>query len=186
MSATSPVAVEAWFPTNASNREWAQLSAQAPQLVASMRRYLLQLTTFLAPRSVEAADTTLRQLARWLTSSTEVTVVAGIERRHIEDYKVWLAAQAGRAAGLTLAKNTQRQRLRMIRIFLERLIEWGLARRARPQPDPARRHPTPHRTDPQVPHRPTSRRVHGRGPRPPCRPLPARRPSPGPHRSACQ
>ncbi len=84
MSATSEVAVEAWFPTNASNREWAQLSTRAPQLVATMRRYLLQLTTFLAPRSVEVADTTLRQLARWFTSSTEVTVVAGIERRHIE------------------------------------------------------------------------------------------------------
>jgi|SRR5919106_5794351 hypothetical protein len=91
MSATAAVAVEAWFPTNASNREWAQLSARAPQLVATMRRYLLQLTTFLAPRSVEVADTTLRQLARWLTSSTEVTVVACIERRHIEDYKMWLA-----------------------------------------------------------------------------------------------
>ena len=34
-----------------------------------------------------------------------------------------LAAQPG-ARSPTLAKNTQRQRLRMIRIFLERLIEW--------------------------------------------------------------
>jgi len=93
MSAASAVAVEAWFPTNASNREWAELSARAPQLVATMRRYLLQLTTFLAPRSVEVADTALRQLARWLTTQTDVTVVAGIERRHIEDYKVWLAAR---------------------------------------------------------------------------------------------
>jgi site-specific recombinase XerD len=114
---------EAWFPTNASNREWARLSARAPQLVATMRRYLLQLTTFLAPRSVEVADTTLRQLTRWLTTATDVTVVAAIERRHIEDYKVWLAAQPGQK-GQLLAKNTQRHRLRMIRIFLERLIEW--------------------------------------------------------------
>ena len=36
---------------------------------------------------------------------------------------MWLAAQPGPKAP-TLAKNTQRQRLRMIRIFLERLIEW--------------------------------------------------------------
>jgi len=42
---------------------------------------------------------------------------------HVEDYKVWLAAQPG-CTGPTLAKNTQRQRLRMIRIFFERLIEW--------------------------------------------------------------
>jgi len=146
MSAAAAVAVEAWSPTDASNREWAQMSTEAPQLVATMRRYLLQLTTFLAPRSVEVADTTLRQLARWLTSSTEVNVVAGVERRHIEDYKVWLAAQPGRAAGLTLAKNTQRQRLRMIRIFLERLIEWDW-------PDAPGRNPIlhgdiPHRTEP--------------------------------------
>jgi site-specific recombinase XerD len=88
-----------------------------------MRRYLLQLTTFLAPRSVDVADSTLRQFARWLVANTDVAAVADIGRSHIEDYKVWLAAQPG-AKGSTLSKNTQRQRLRMIRIFLERLIEW--------------------------------------------------------------
>jgi len=117
------IAVSAWFPTDASNKGWAHLSTQAPHLTATMRRYLVQLTTFLAPRSVEAADQTLRQFARWLTTATDLTVVAGIERSHIEDYKVWLADQPGRN-GSRLAKNTQRQRLRMIRIFLERLIEW--------------------------------------------------------------
>ena len=116
--------VEPWFPSNASNREWAVLSARAPQLSATMRRYLLQLATFLAPRSVEMADATLRQLARWLTTETDVVVVNQITRSHVEDYKVWLAGQPGRAEGDTLAKNTQRHRLRMIRIFLERLIEW--------------------------------------------------------------
>jgi len=124
MSAAPALApVEAWSLSNASNREWAALSAQAPQLVATMRRYLLQLTTFLAPRSVEVADTTLRQLARWLTTETEVAVVNEITRGNVEDYKVWLAAQPGQK-GQLLAKNTQRHRLRMIRIFLERLIEW--------------------------------------------------------------
>src|SRR5918994_1811872 len=112
---------EAWFPTNASNREWAALSARAPQLVATMRRYLLQLTTFLAPKSVDIADGTLRQLARWLTAETE-------------------------QKGQLLAKNTQRHRLRMIRIFLERLIEWDW-------PDAPGRNPIlhgdiPHRTEP--------------------------------------
>ena len=64
MSAAPEITVEAWFPSNASNREWAVLSARAPLLTSTMRRYLLQLTTFLAPRSVEMADATLRQLAR--------------------------------------------------------------------------------------------------------------------------
>ena len=114
---------EAWFPSNASNRDWAQMSCAAPQLVATMRRYLVQLTTFLAPRSVEVADQTLRQFTRWVTTATNLAIVADIERRHIEDYKIWLAAQPGQK-GQLIAKNTQRHRLRMIRIFLERLIEW--------------------------------------------------------------
>jgi site-specific recombinase XerD len=123
MSAADALA-EPWIPCTESHRQWADLSAQAPQLTATMRRYLGQLTTFLAPRSVDVADSTLRQFAGWLTTHTDVTTVAGITRTHIEDYKVWLAARPGSRRGTTLAKNTQRQRLRMIRIFLERLIEW--------------------------------------------------------------
>ena len=123
MSAAAVPVVEPWIPRPESHREWPELSVQAPQLTATMRRYLLQLTTFLSPRSVDVADSTLRQLARWLVANTDVVVVADIDRGHIEDYKVWLAAQPG-SQGPTLAKNTQRQRLRMIRIFLERLIEW--------------------------------------------------------------
>ena len=88
MSAAEAELVEAWIPRAESHREWASLAVQAPQLTATMRRYLVQLTTFLAPRSVEVADSTLRQLARWLTANTDITHVAGIGRTHIEDYKV--------------------------------------------------------------------------------------------------
>jgi site-specific recombinase XerD len=98
-----------------------------------MRRYLAQLSTLLAPRSVVVAEGALRQLARWLTQHTDVTAVADITRSHFEDYKVWLAARPGTKAP-TLAKNTQRQRLRMIRVFFERLIEWDW-------PDAPRRNP---------------------------------------------
>ena len=113
----------AWIPETESEREWALLSAACPQVAATMGRYLIQLRTFLAPRSVDAADNTMRQLARWLVAATDVTTVNGITRTHIEDYKVWLASQPG-VSGPNMAKNTQRQRLRMIRIFLERIIEW--------------------------------------------------------------
>lgn len=108
---------------DAAQRDWQALSGAAPQLAATIRRYLIQLGTFLAPRSVDAADCVLRQFAGWLIANTEVTVVADITRTHIEDYKVWLAARPGTKT-TTMSKNTQRQRLRMIRIFLERLIEW--------------------------------------------------------------
>lgn len=117
------VPVEVWSATPVSHREWAALAVRAPQLAATTRRYLIQLTTFLAPRSVDAADNTLRQFIGWLVETTDVTAVGEITRSNIEDYKVWLAAQPG-AKGPALSKNTQRQRLRMIRIFFERLIEW--------------------------------------------------------------
>ena len=123
MSATAADVAEVWMPRPASHRDWASLAALTPQLTATMRRYLVQLTTFLAPRSVDVADSTLRQFARWLTANTDVTVVADIGRTHIEDYKLWLANQSG-TRGRTLAVTTQHQRLSMIRIFLERLIEW--------------------------------------------------------------
>lgn len=138
-------AVDAWSATPVSHRDWAEMSARAPQLAATMRRYLIQLTTCLAPRSVDAADNTLRQFPRWLADTTDVTVVADITRTNIEDYKVWLAAQPGTKSPV-IAKNTQRQRLRMIRIFFERLIEWDW-------PDATARNPIfhgdiPPRTDP--------------------------------------
>lgn len=115
--------VEVWVPVPAAQADWADLTARAPQLAATLRRYLIQLTTFLAPRSVDVADSTLRQFARWLVDTTNIDTIADIRRSHIEDYKVWLASQPGIKAP-TLAKNTQRQRLRMIRICFERLIEW--------------------------------------------------------------
>ena len=72
------VPLAAWAPDTESEREWALLSAACPQLAATMGRYLIQLRTFLAPLSVEAADNTMRQLARWLVAETDVTAIACI------------------------------------------------------------------------------------------------------------
>jgi site-specific recombinase XerD len=102
--------------------EWAQIGQAAPHLAATMRRYLTQVAVFLAPRSVEVADAALRQLARWILACTGIEAVAGIRRDDIEDYKVWLARQPG-AKG-ALSANTHRQRLRTLRAFFERIIEW--------------------------------------------------------------
>jgi len=65
-------AVEPFVPESASEREWGVLAAARPQLTATIARYLSQLNTFLAPRSVEVADHTLRQLTRWLVAKTDV------------------------------------------------------------------------------------------------------------------
>ena len=87
-----------------------------------MGRYLTQVAAFLAPRSVEVADAALRQLSRWILTSTGIEAVAQIRRDDIEDYKVWLARQHGTTG--SLSANTHRQRLRTLRAFFERIIEW--------------------------------------------------------------
>jgi site-specific recombinase XerD len=102
--------------------EWAQIAEAAPQLAATMRRYLTQIAAFLAPRSVEVADAALRQLSRWILACTGIEAVTEIRRDDIEDYKVWLSRQPGTKGALSA--NTHRQRLRTLRAFFERIIEW--------------------------------------------------------------
>jgi len=103
--------------------EWVRIEAAAPQVATLMHRYLRQLGTFLAPMSVAAAENALRQLARWMITEAGLAAVSDIRRDDIEDYKVWLAAQP-RSAGQTITRETHRQRMRTVRQFFERIIEW--------------------------------------------------------------
>jgi site-specific recombinase XerD len=102
--------------------EWGQIEQAAPELAVTMCRYLAQAATFLAPRSVDAASGTLRQLARWILANTSIESVSEIRRDDIEDFKIWLSGQHGTSG--TLSANTFGQRLRMLRVFFERIIEW--------------------------------------------------------------
>jgi len=110
-------------PGRHAEADWAQIAAAAPQVAAVMRRYLRQLGTFLAPGSVDAAENALRQLARWMISEAGLAAVGDIRRDDIEDYKVWLAARP-RGGGQTITAETHRQRMRTVRQFFERIIEW--------------------------------------------------------------
>jgi site-specific recombinase XerD len=97
----------------------------APQLAATMRRYLAQVATFPAPRSVDVADRSLRQLARWIVACTGIESAAEICRDDVEGFKLWLASQRGIKG--TLSANTHRQRLRTLRAFFDRTIDWDWA-----------------------------------------------------------
>jgi len=103
--------------------QWAQLQTVAPQAVATIQRYLRRLAAFQAPRSVDVAENSLRQFAWWLTAETGLDSIAAVRRDDIEDFKVWLAARP-RQRGGTITPETHRQRLRMVRSFFERIIEW--------------------------------------------------------------
>ena len=102
--------------------EWVEIATEAPEVAATMGRYLRQLATFLSPGSVVVADNVLRQLAQWALADTDIKTVAEFRRDDIEDFKVWLAARPGVKG--KLSAETQRQRLRTLRAFFERIIEW--------------------------------------------------------------
>lgn len=108
---------------SAAAAQWAQIRSEAPQVAALMERYLQRLGVFLAPASVAAAENALRQLARWMITDAGIAAVGDIRRDDVEDYKVWLAVQP-RSGGRVITAETHRQRMRTVRQFFERIIEW--------------------------------------------------------------
>jgi site-specific recombinase XerD len=122
LPARSPAASRA-VAGSAAAAQWAQIRAAAPQIATVIERYLQRLGAFLAPASVAAAENALRQLARWMITDAGLDSIAAVRRDDIEDYKVWLAAQP-RAGGTTITAETHRQRMRTVRQFFERIIEW--------------------------------------------------------------
>jgi integrase len=105
---------------------WDDLIARGGDgLVATMRRYLDQLTLSLAAESVRSYDTTMRQFTSFLIGfDPTLRSVAGIDRYHLEAYKQHLLARPT-GDGAVVSKLTRRQRLRTVRVFFERIIEWG-------------------------------------------------------------
>jgi site-specific recombinase XerD len=68
------------------------------------------------------AENALRIFARWMIGAG-LDSVAAVRRDEIEDFKVWLANKPHPRGG-TISPETHRQRLRMLRSFFERIIEW--------------------------------------------------------------
>lgn len=104
---------------------WAEVEAAAPVMAATMRRYLVQLDCVLRPGSVRNTDQALRAFAGFLTETApQVLTVAAVTRRHIEDYKPWLAARPGQQVPRA-STNTIAHRLGTLRMFFVRIEEWG-------------------------------------------------------------
>jgi site-specific recombinase XerD len=104
---------------------WEQLEVAKPQVAATMRRYLEQIACVLRPGSVGGADLALRSFAAFLVEhAPRVIRVAEVTRRHVEDYKPWLAARPGQnKPRVTTA--TVAHRLGTLRMFFIRIDEWG-------------------------------------------------------------
>jgi hypothetical protein len=149
LPARGPAASRA-APGSIAAAQWAQIRADAPQVTATIQRYLQRLAAFLAPASVNAAENALRQFARWMITDAGLDSIAAVRRHDIEDYKVWLTARP-RASGQAITAETHRQRILTVRAFSGSDHRVGLARRAAPQPRHRRRHPEKARAAAQVP-----------------------------------
>ena len=99
--------------------------APAALLGDTIDAYLAQIAVSLRPSSVHSAAGVLGFFAGFLADAhPEVIGAADIARPHIESYKTWLTARPGRRND-TPAAATIRHRLSTVRMFFERIIEWG-------------------------------------------------------------
>jgi site-specific recombinase XerD len=105
--------------------DWAQLEQVIPQIITPMRRYLEQVACVLRPGSVSGADLALRSSAAFLAEAPSPAIsLAQVTRRHVGDFKPWLAARPGQnKPRLTAA--TIAHRLGTLRMFFVRIEEWG-------------------------------------------------------------
>jgi site-specific recombinase XerD len=103
---------------------WDELAVERPVLVGTMRAYLTQIACTLRPGSVKGSDLGLRCFAAFLAERhPDVCTLAAVGRRHIEDYKPWLAARPGQKVA-RLTPNTIAHRLGNLRMFFLRIDEW--------------------------------------------------------------
>ncbi|HUR22484.1 MAG TPA: tyrosine-type recombinase/integrase [Acidimicrobiales bacterium] len=88
-------------------------------LQKTIEAYLAQIAVSLRPRSVEANAQHLGAFVVHMAEHhPEIAGAGGVARRHIESYKLALAERGYSAS-------TLRSRLGMLRMFFERIIEWG-------------------------------------------------------------
>ena len=76
---------------------WAEIAQRAPLMASTMATYLDQLSVSARPATVGAFEIALRFFAGRVTEEDRWCVcVADVERRHIEDFKLWQAKRPGK------------------------------------------------------------------------------------------
>jgi len=99
-------------------------SAAPQQLACTLTGYIAQVRLSLRPATMVRVEGVLREFAGWLArNAPDVGCVADLHRRHIEDYKLHLAARPS-ARGGRLTKTSLADHLGTLRTCFERLTEW--------------------------------------------------------------
>jgi integrase/recombinase XerD len=116
----APVSVTGW-------------AATAPAIAETAQRYVTQIALSLRPSTVKHIEHDLREFATWLAQQhPTVATCADLQRRHIEEYKAWVAAKQARYTGKPLNRLSIKNRLINLHCFLDRITEWDY-------PDPPQR-----------------------------------------------
>jgi integrase/recombinase XerD len=98
----------------------------APGIAAAARRYVAQVELSLRPSTTKRIEHDLREFGTFLAESfPDVATCADLERRHIESYKLAIAARHGRYTGKPLDKISVKNRLINLHCFFDRTTEWG-------------------------------------------------------------
>jgi len=115
----------ALFSAGGRDDAWATIAATAPVLAATMKRCLAQQAVTLAPATVLAAESGYRHFALWVVDfDPSVRGAVDINRTHVEAFKLKLGNEISPKTKRLLATNTRRQRLRMLKVFFDRIIDW--------------------------------------------------------------
>src|SRR6476660_274589 len=113
------------MPAVAGPARWEPVTARAPRLGATMLTYLDQLAVSQRPATIQSTDTALRLFAGFVIDhDPKLRSARQLQRAHIEAYKTMLTTPR-EPDGRSLKNNTVRMRLGMLRVFFERIIEWG-------------------------------------------------------------
>ena len=106
------------------DQRWARIAAHAPVYAATAHDYLNQIRVTARPGTVDSVDVALRMFGSWVIDhDPKVVALQQIKRTHIEGYKLWLGTREN-YKGQPLKKSTISLRLSMLRVVIERLIEW--------------------------------------------------------------
>jgi len=101
-------------------------TAVPPGFAEAAQRYVAQVDLSLRPSTVKHIEHDLREFGTWLGQThPEVDNCSGLQRCHIEDYKVWVGAKHGRYTGKPLNRISIKNRLINLHCFFDRITEWG-------------------------------------------------------------
>jgi integrase len=107
-----------------ANSLWVGVQTAAPILADTCRFYVDQIAVTSRPATAKACDSNLRYFADWLIGhDPTIEALIQLKRTHIEAYKRYLG-QRQTVMGTPMKASTINMRLGIIRVAIERLIEW--------------------------------------------------------------